>query len=185
MTCAHRCLPDGPRPGVPLTDIQWVLGHAHLSTTERYLSPQLRDVIETMLAFYEKAPASCRASSGLSRRKPRGALRQGPEVTSADCHRCRGPAGRTDWQVRAPRPLSPSPGRPVVAAYAGPPHGNGAAPALSAVRPGEPPQPAEPPPRCLGRRELAAGPARRDVAGAMVVEWTGWSSLSLTRCAGS
>ena len=52
-TAAYRMARD---PGVPLTDIQWVLGHAHLSTTERYLNPQLRDVIETMLAFYAKAP---------------------------------------------------------------------------------------------------------------------------------
>jgi len=43
-------------PGVPLTDIQWVLGHAHLSTTERYLNSQIVDVIETMLAFYAKGP---------------------------------------------------------------------------------------------------------------------------------
>ena len=35
-TAAYRMARD---PGVPLTDIQWVLGHAHLSTTERYLSP--------------------------------------------------------------------------------------------------------------------------------------------------
>ena len=37
-------------PSVPLTDIQWVMGHAHLSTTEVYLNPQLQDVVETMLA---------------------------------------------------------------------------------------------------------------------------------------
>jgi integrase len=52
-TAAYRMARD---PGVPLADIQWVLGHAHLSTTERYLNSQIRDVIETMLAFYAKGP---------------------------------------------------------------------------------------------------------------------------------
>ncbi len=52
-TAAYRMARD---PSVPLTDIQWVLGHAHLSTTERYLNSQLGDVVETMLAFYAKGP---------------------------------------------------------------------------------------------------------------------------------
>jgi integrase len=52
-TAAYRMARD---PSVPLTDIQWVLGHARLSTTQHYLSPQIRDVIETMLAFYAKGP---------------------------------------------------------------------------------------------------------------------------------
>ncbi|OHV63077.1 MULTISPECIES: site-specific integrase [unclassified Pseudofrankia] len=34
-TAAYRMARD---PGMPLTDIQWVLGHAHLSTTQRYLN---------------------------------------------------------------------------------------------------------------------------------------------------
>jgi hypothetical protein len=25
-------------PQMPLTDVQWVMGHAHLSTTQRYLN---------------------------------------------------------------------------------------------------------------------------------------------------
>jgi integrase len=52
-TAAYRMARD---PSVPLTDIQWVMGHAHLSTTEIYLNPQLREVVETMLAFYAKDP---------------------------------------------------------------------------------------------------------------------------------
>lgn len=52
-TACYRMTRD---PGVPLTDIQWVMGHAHLSTTQRYLHTQMQDVIESMLAFYAKAP---------------------------------------------------------------------------------------------------------------------------------
>ena len=34
-TAAYRMARD---PQMPLTDVQWVLGHAHLSTTQRYLN---------------------------------------------------------------------------------------------------------------------------------------------------
>lgn len=56
-TAAYRMARD---PSVPLTDIQWVLGHAQLSTTERYLRPEMSDVIETMLAFYARGRAPSR-----------------------------------------------------------------------------------------------------------------------------
>jgi integrase len=48
-TAAYRMARD---PQVPLTDVQWVLGHAHLSTTERYLNPVAEDVITSVLAFH-------------------------------------------------------------------------------------------------------------------------------------
>jgi hypothetical protein len=35
-TAAYRMARD---PQLPLTDVQWVLGHAHLSTTQLYLTP--------------------------------------------------------------------------------------------------------------------------------------------------
>jgi len=37
---------------MPLTDVQWVLGHAHLSTTQQYLNPLTEDVIASVLAFH-------------------------------------------------------------------------------------------------------------------------------------
>jgi hypothetical protein len=39
---------------MPLADLQWVMGHAHLSTTQRYLNPLPGDVIETVLAFHAR-----------------------------------------------------------------------------------------------------------------------------------
>jgi site-specific recombinase XerD len=50
-TAAYRMARD---PGVPLTDVQWVLGHAHLSTTQRYLNPVTEDVITGVLAFHAR-----------------------------------------------------------------------------------------------------------------------------------
>ena len=48
-TAAYRMARD---PQMPLTDVQWVLGHAHLSTTQRYLNPVAEDVITSVLAFH-------------------------------------------------------------------------------------------------------------------------------------
>jgi integrase len=50
-TAAYRMARD---PQVPLTDVQWVMGHAHLSTTQRYLNPLTEDVIEGVLAFHAR-----------------------------------------------------------------------------------------------------------------------------------
>ena len=57
-TAAYRMARD---PQVRLSDVQWVLGHANLSTTQRYLNPLTEDVIEGMLAFHarrQESPAS-------------------------------------------------------------------------------------------------------------------------------
>ena len=43
-SAAYRMARD---PDMPLTDVQWVLGHAHLSTTQLYVTAPLEDVIET------------------------------------------------------------------------------------------------------------------------------------------
>ena len=50
-TAAYRMARD---PQLPLTDVQWVLGHAHLSTTQRYLNPLTEDVVATVLAFHAR-----------------------------------------------------------------------------------------------------------------------------------
>jgi integrase len=48
-TAAYRMAED---PALPLTDVQWVLGHAHLTTTQIYLAPRREDVIRRMLAHH-------------------------------------------------------------------------------------------------------------------------------------
>jgi integrase len=50
-SAAYRMARD---PDMPLTDVQWVLGHAHLSTTQRYLNPLTGDVIASVLAFHDR-----------------------------------------------------------------------------------------------------------------------------------
>jgi len=50
-SAAYRMARD---PGVPLTDVQWVMGHAHLSTTRQYLNPLTDDVIASVLAFHSR-----------------------------------------------------------------------------------------------------------------------------------
>ena len=41
-------------PQLSLTDVQWVLGHAHLTTTEIYLTPSRDEVIEGVLAHHAR-----------------------------------------------------------------------------------------------------------------------------------
>jgi len=48
-TAAYRMAED---PALPLTDVQWVLGHAQLTTTQLYLTPRREDVIRRMLAHH-------------------------------------------------------------------------------------------------------------------------------------
>ena len=44
---AHGGLPDGRGPVAPMTDVQAVLGHARLTTTQIYTTPRQEDVIRT------------------------------------------------------------------------------------------------------------------------------------------
>lgn len=48
-TAARRMIADS---GIALTDVQWVLGHAHLSTTEIYLQPREEEVVARLLAHH-------------------------------------------------------------------------------------------------------------------------------------
>jgi site-specific recombinase XerC len=50
-TAAYRMAQD---PNLPLTDVQWILGHAHLSTTQIYTSPSQDEVIARALAHHER-----------------------------------------------------------------------------------------------------------------------------------
>jgi site-specific recombinase XerD len=50
-TAAHRMARD---PRMPLTDVQWVLGHAHLSTTQIYVTPTAEEVIESVRAHHAR-----------------------------------------------------------------------------------------------------------------------------------
>ncbi|WP_274919621.1 site-specific integrase [Streptomyces sp. WZ-12] len=50
-TAAYRLARD---PLMPITDVQWVLGHARLSTTQRYVTPTTEDVIESVLAHHRR-----------------------------------------------------------------------------------------------------------------------------------
>ena len=44
-------------PKLSLSDVQWVLGHAHLSTTELYLTPTKEEVVAGVLAHHARQAA--------------------------------------------------------------------------------------------------------------------------------
>jgi site-specific recombinase XerD len=50
-TAAYRMARD---PQMPLTDVQWVLAHADLSTTQRYLTPHTEEVIASVRAHHTR-----------------------------------------------------------------------------------------------------------------------------------
>jgi integrase len=51
-SAAKRMVRD---PDLTLADVQWVLGHAHLSTTEIYTAPTSEEVITRVLAHHQRA----------------------------------------------------------------------------------------------------------------------------------
>jgi hypothetical protein len=50
-------------PELPLADVQWVLGHAHLSTTQLYVTPTPGDVIAGVLAHHRRAQPMAAATA--------------------------------------------------------------------------------------------------------------------------
>jgi site-specific recombinase XerD len=66
-SAAYRMARD---PQMPLTDVQWVLGHAQLTTTQLYLSPLPEDVIANVLAFHQRGAGPPEPSPPASRYRP-------------------------------------------------------------------------------------------------------------------
>jgi site-specific recombinase XerD len=50
-TAAYRLARD---PDMPITDVQWVLGHASLTTTQIYTTPTPADVIDAVMAHHRR-----------------------------------------------------------------------------------------------------------------------------------
>ena len=73
-TAAYRMARD---PAMPLTDVQWVLGHAHLSTTQLYMTAPEEDVIAAVVAHHARRQ---RAAARAGRARPLPAYR--PESLS-------------------------------------------------------------------------------------------------------
>ncbi len=48
-TAAQRMVDD---PNMSLSDVQWVLGHAHITTTQIYLRPREEEVVSRLLAHH-------------------------------------------------------------------------------------------------------------------------------------
>jgi site-specific recombinase XerD len=73
-TAAYRMARD---PDMPLTDVQWVLGHAQLTTTQRYTSAPLEEAITSVLAHHARrasAPSSLAADTPRYRSESLNAL---------------------------------------------------------------------------------------------------------------
>ena len=68
-TAAYRMAED---PALPLTDVQFVLGHAQLTTTQIYTTPRKEDVIRRLLAHHaeQTRQAAARAARASRARLP-------------------------------------------------------------------------------------------------------------------
>jgi integrase len=71
-TAAYRMAED---PALPLTDVQFVLGHAQLTTTQIYLTPRKEDVIRRVLTHHAE-----QTRRAVERVRPAPALGYRPET---------------------------------------------------------------------------------------------------------
>ena len=71
-TAAYRMARD---PQMPLCDVQWVLGHVHLSTTQLYLTPAPSEVIAEVLAHHQRRLAASQAPPQPVGKDPDGGYR--------------------------------------------------------------------------------------------------------------
>ena len=71
-TAAYRMAED---PALPLTDVQLVLGHAHLTTTQLYLTPRKEEVIRRVLAHHAEQTRQAAARARPARRPGTGQRR--------------------------------------------------------------------------------------------------------------
>jgi site-specific recombinase XerD len=50
-SAAHRMARD---PALPLADVQWILGHGHLTTTQIYLNPSVEEAVAGLRAHHAR-----------------------------------------------------------------------------------------------------------------------------------
>ncbi len=66
-TAAYRMARD---PGMPITDVQWILGHAQLTTTQIYASAPAEEAIASILAHYARRAAGSADPAGPAGQAP-------------------------------------------------------------------------------------------------------------------
>jgi len=171
-TAAYRMAED---PALPLTDVQFVLGHAQLSTTQLYLTPRKEEVIRRLLAHHAEQTRQAR-----QRVVPVLAPGYHPETLAVLLGLARGPVTRDrradrraprsrpeqarDAGVAEVRPARTAPRGGVAGDLPGSPADLGATDP-AAVRAGQPGQPGRAPARTRAAAGLAGGPAGPHLAG--------------------
>ena len=117
-TAAYRLARD---PAVPITDVQWILGHQSLSTTQIYVTPTAEDVIDGVLAHHRRRAEAPAASpepppAGYRPESAGRPVRQAGVVTAAAAPARQGLSGPRLPSAEAPPlreqvPAPPGPGR--------------------------------------------------------------------------